>query len=49
MIRALKSFDAYGEPYGVNYRGQESYKTIVGAILSICATLLVLVYAGANG
>ena len=49
MLRVLKSFDNYGEPIGVNYKGEERYKTILGAILSICALLLVLAYAGVNG
>ena len=45
MLNYLLSFDSYGEPIKVNYKGNSSYQTIVGAILSILASLLILAYA----
>ena len=49
MLARLKSVDSYGERIGVNYRGSESYQTYIGAILTIIATIFVLIYAAANG
>ena len=44
-MNCLKSFDSYGVPITVNYRGNDSYKTAFGAILSIIAGIVVLAYA----
>ena len=36
MIKKIvNTFDIYGEPIGVNYRGQSSYKTKVGTLMSL--------------
>jgi hypothetical protein len=36
MIKKLVNIlDIYGQPIGVNYKGQTSYKTKVGALLSL--------------
>ena len=36
MIKKLVNIlDIYGQPIGVNYKGQASYKTKVGALLSL--------------
>ena len=42
-------WDHYGVPIGVNYRGNDSYKTRLGALLSIICNLLVLQFAIERG
>ena len=44
-MNCLKSFDSYGVPITVNYRGNDTYRTAFGAILSIMAGIVVLAYA----
>ena len=44
----LVSFDVFGEPVSVNYRGETSYKTAVGAFLTICLKSFLFVVAAAS-
>jgi len=40
----FQQLDQYGAPVGVNYRGNRTYKTKVGASLSVLSVLFVLTY-----
>jgi len=47
MIKKLVNIlDIYGQPIGVNYKGQASYKTKVGALLSLITFGLGLALTG---
>ena len=47
MIKKLVNIlDIYGQPIGVNYKGQASYKTKVGALLSLITIWLGLGLTG---
>jgi len=35
LTERFKSFDMFGTPVGVNYKGEDSYKTKFGALVSI--------------
>ena len=39
------SFDSFGEPISVNYKGETSYKTGVGALFSLVIKSFLLIYA----
>ena len=41
----LVSFDAFGEPVSLNYNGDTTYKTAVGALLSISIKAFLLFFA----
>ena len=41
----LVSFDVFGEPVGLNYKGERTYKTAVGAFFTICLKILIFVIA----
>ena len=45
MLSFLKSQDSFGEPVTMNYKGESSYKTLVGAIMSIAIKTFVLAFA----
>ena len=38
------SFDAFGEPISVNYKGDTSYKTALGALCTIVIKTFILVF-----
>jgi len=40
------SFDAFGTPIGVNWKGKQSYNTAVGALFTIAIKIFLMVYAG---
>ena len=48
-MRSLKAFvtslDAFGEPISINYKGDSTYKTCLGAIFTIGLKSFVLFYA----
>ena len=46
IFNRIKSLDHFGEPIGVNYKGESSFKTIPGAILSVALLTLLLIFAG---
>ena len=41
----LKSFDAFGEPIGLNYDGESTFKTLLGAFVTIVIKSFLLVFA----
>ena len=46
MLRNLfVSFDSFGEPISVNYKGETSYKTGVGAFFTLAIKSFLLIYA----
>ena len=45
IVKLFKSVDIYGHPVGVNYRGDDAYKTKFGAIWSIYTFVTVMLYA----
>ncbi len=49
MIKKLVSIlDIYGRPIGVNYKGESTYKTKVGALMSLITIGLGLALAGSK-
>ena len=46
LINFLTSFDVFGEPISLNYKGDTSFKTIIGAIFSIMIKVFLMIYAG---
>jgi hypothetical protein len=49
LINFIASFDRYGEPVGVNFKGQDTYKTSLGGILSMLGNLIFLLYSIEKG
>jgi hypothetical protein len=46
MFKKLtNALDIYGQPIGVNYKGESSYKTKVGALMSLITIVLGLALA----
>ena len=41
----VKSFDENGQPITLNYKGDDSYKTMPGGILSLAVMFVVIAYA----
>ena len=41
----LKSYDAFGEPIGLNYDGEATYKTVIGALVTIAIKGFLLMFA----
>ena len=39
------SFDAFGEPISVNYKGETSHKTAVGALFTLAIKSFLLIFA----
>ena len=39
----LKSIDSFGHPIQVNYKGEETFKSLVGGVLSLLSLALTLV------
>ena len=46
FLRYLVSFDDYGEPVGVSYKGEGSFKTGIGAFFSLAMQVFLLLFAG---
>lgn len=44
IIHKLISLDAFGEAVTVNFKGESSYKTLIGALCTICLNGFILVY-----
>ena len=40
----LRSFDKFGEPYSINFKGNQSHQTLFGGILSIIAAICTILY-----
>ena len=45
FLKWLTSFDAYGEPVSVSYKGDTTYKTQVGAFLTFSMRSFILIFA----
>ena len=43
LSKLLKSIDSFGHPIQVNYNGEETYKSLVGGVLSLLSLALTLV------
>jgi len=41
----FKSFDSFGEPISLNYKGDSAYNTGLGAFFSIAIQVFILVFA----
>jgi hypothetical protein len=49
MIKKIvNALDIYGQPIGVNYKGESSYKTKVGALMSLFTFVLGIALAGSK-
>ena len=46
LLNKFKSFDIYGHPIGVNYRGDGTFTTFFGSIMTLFTVVLVLTFAG---
>ena len=44
LVQYLVSFDAFGEPITLNYKGSSTYKTGVGAFFTIGLRLFIIMY-----
>ena len=42
--KTLKSQDSFGAPVSVNYKGEQTHKSIFGGMVTIMATLIILVF-----
>ena len=45
FLKCFTSFDAYGEPVSVSYKGDTTYKTQVGAFLTFSMRSFILIFA----
>ena len=43
--RKLRSIDAFGAPIGVNYKGNDTYQTKLGGVVSLVTFVVILFYA----
>ena len=43
LSKLLKSIDSFGHPIQVNYKGEETFKSQVGGVLSLLSLALTLV------
>ena len=44
LTRKLISLDSFGEAVTVNFKGKSAYKTLVGALCTICLNCFILTY-----
>lgn len=44
LYKFLVSFDAFGEPIALNYKGSSTFKTGIGAFFTISLRFFILVY-----
>ena len=42
----LRSLDRFGQSPKLLYKGQDSYKTKLGAVITLCITLFVMTFSG---
>ena len=45
LVEKFKSYDIYGEPIALTYKGEGAYKTNIGAAVSIIVLLVLAAYA----
>lgn len=46
---SIKDRDIYGQPIALNYKGDDTYKTVPGGLLSMVLLFLILAYAFLKG
>ena len=46
MQKIVNAVDIYGVPVGLKYRGETTFKTKFGAVMSLITIILVIAYAG---
>ena len=44
MIGVIRSLDSFGEPYGINFKGESTHKTIFGSLLSMAVIIMTVLY-----
>ena len=44
LVKKLISMDSFGETVAVNYKGDSTYKTLIGAFCTICLRGFVLAF-----
>ena len=49
LLNLIRSMDNYGMPVKLNFKGQESYQTLPGGILSMLVLLLMAIFTGLKG
>ena len=45
----LRSWDKYGQPISVNYKGEDAFRTPIGGLITILAYCLVIAYSVVKG
>ena len=45
FITFLRSFDVFGAPVSLNYNGETTFKTFIGALFSIAIKIFLIIYA----
>ena len=45
FITFLRSFDVFGAPVSLNYKGETTFKTFIGALFSIAIKIFLIIYA----
>ena len=46
FLNFMTSFDVFGEPVSLNYSGDTTFKTQIGAFCTIIIKVFVMIYAG---
>ena len=46
FIKTIRSFDKYGHPIGVHYKGDDAYRTTLGSFVTFITVGLIMTYAG---
>ena len=44
----IRSFDVFGEPVSLNYNGESSFKTIIGALFTLLIKIFLTIYVVQN-
>ena len=44
LLGRVRSFDIFGEPVGLNYKGDSNFKTLLGAFFSILLQSFILFF-----
>ena len=44
FVRFFRSFDKFGEPVKINYKGEDTYRTKLGAFFTILLYVMVIGY-----
>ena len=49
VLDKIRSFDSYGQPVSVNYKGNDTYQTVTGGLISLLAAMIVAIFAIVKG